>query len=252
MRTIGVLGGMGPAAGADFYARVVAGHGALRDQDHPPCILYSATQVPDRTAHLVDGGPDPAPELVAAARLVESAGADFIAIPCNSAHAFLDAIREALAIPVLDMIALAVSAVDRAVPQAKRVGLLAATGTAKVGLYDRPLRDSGRQPVYPKAKIQEEVMAAIRDVKGGGESSLFGEDNGAAGGNADPRLVAAAEHLGSRGADCLIMACTEIPLALDPIRSPLAAIDANQVLVETTLALATGRIDFEEVSHAVR
>ena len=95
-------------------------------------------------------------------------------------------------------------------------------------------------------------MAAIRDVKGGGETTATPRSADGAGGNADPRLVAAAEHLGKHGADCLIMACTEVPLALDPTCSPLAAIDANQMLVETTLALAVGRIDFDEVSHAIR
>ena len=76
MRTIGVIGGMGPAAAADFYARVVAAHGALCDQDHPPCIMYSATQVPDRTAFLLENGADPTPELVASVNLVEAAVAE--------------------------------------------------------------------------------------------------------------------------------------------------------------------------------
>ncbi len=241
MRTIGVIGGMGPAAAADFYARVVAAHGALRDQDHPPCIMYSATQVPDRTAFVVEGGADPTPELVAAARLVESAGADFIAIPCNSAHAFLAPMRAAVSIPILDMIALAAAAVARVVPHARRIGVLAASGSVKAALYDEPLKEHGLEPFYPEADVQDEVMAAIKDVKAGGARGV-----------SDPRFVAAVGHLRDRGADCVIMGCTEIPLALAAEDSPVVTIDGNQTLVDTTLGLSIGRLGFEEIRHAVR
>lgn len=243
MRTIGVLGGMGPAAAADFYVRIVATHGALRDQDHPPCILYSATQVPDRSAFLLEGGADPTAELVAAARLIEAAGADFIAMPCNSAHAFLQPMRAAVEVPVLDMIALATAAVARVVPQAALIGVLATSGTVDAGLYGGPLERRGLATLYPDAAVQEQVMAAIKDVKAG-----LAPRPGAS----DSRLVAAAAHLSNRGADCIIMGCTEVPLALTPADSPVALIDGNQVLVDTTLALAVGRLDFEEVAHAVR
>jgi aspartate racemase len=249
MRTIGVLGGMGPAAAADFYVRIVAAHGALRDQDHPPCILYSATQVPDRTAFLLGGGADPTPELVAAAGLIEAAGADFIAIPCNSAHAFLSSIRAGVAIPVLDMTRLASRAVARVMPRARRVGILATSGTVSTGLYEEPLRDDGLEPVYPSAELQESVMAAISAVKAGG-GSRGGEASAA--GSSDPRLLEAARELGDRGAECLIMACTEVPLAMSIGDSPVVAIDGNQTLVDTTLGLAVGRLEFEDVAYAVR
>ena len=238
MRTIGILGGMGPAAGSDFYSRVVATHGAPRDQDHPQCIFYSATQVPDRTAHLLGDGPDPTQALTNAAALLEKFGAEFIAIPCNSAHAFLGSIRVAVSIPVLDMISLAVQAVAAQVPDANRIGVLAADGTVRIGLYDGVLTANGREAVYPDPGVQDEVMAAIRDVKGGAlpESGT--------GDRSDTRLVGAAKHLQDVGAEALIMGCTEVPLALDERDCPVPAIDANQVLVEETLALATEARDF--------
>jgi aspartate racemase len=242
VRTIGILGGMGPAATADFYARIVARHGALRDQDHPPCIMYSATQVPDRTAFLLEGGADPTAELVAAVGLLEAAGADFIAMPCNSAHAFLPQIREAVAVPVLDMISLSTAAVSRVVPQARRIGILATTGTVDSKLYEPPLRALGLEAVYPQKAEQAEVMTAIKAIKGG-ELPLAGAS--------DPRLVAAAAHLNDREVDCIIMACTEVPLALMSAHSPVVAIDGNEVLADTSVALAVRRIEFEEISHAI-
>ena len=242
MRTIGILGGMGPAATADFYARIVARHGALRDQDHPPCIMYSATQIPDRTAFLLEGGADPTAELVAAAGLLEAAGADFIAIPCNSAHAFLPPIRKTVGVPVLDMVSLAVAAVSRVVPQARRIGILATTGTVESKLYEPPLRALGLEAVYPKKTVQAEVMTAIKAIKAG-ELPLTGAS--------DPRLVEAAGHLNDGEVDCIIMACTEVPLALMAGDSPVVAIDGNEVLADTSLALAVKRIEFEEVSYAI-
>ena len=242
MRTIGVIGGMGPAAAADFYARVVTTHGALCDQDHPPCIMYSATQVPDRTAFLLgNGGADPTPELVASVNLVEAAGADFIAIPCNSAHAFLASMRAAVSIPILDMIALVSAEVARVVPQARYVGVLAASGSVKVGLYDKSLKKHGLVPLYPDFEVQDEIMAAIKDVKAGGASEI-----------SDQRLIAAAKHLCDKGADSLIMGCTEVPLALAAEDSPVVAIDGNQTLVDTTLRLSLRQFDFEEILHAIR
>lgn len=241
MRTIGILGGMGPAAAADFYARIVAAHGALRDQDHPPCILYSATQVPDRSAFLAAGGADPTPELVAAVGLLEAAGADFVAMPCNSAHAFLQPMRAAVSVPVLDMISLAAAAAARLVSAAP-VGILATDGTVGAGLYDAPLRVHGLEPLYPADEAQRRVMNAIQDVKGGHVPEAGSDD----------RLLDAARHLSDRGAACIIMACTEVPLALEAAASPIATIDGNQTLVDATLALAVGRMGFEEIADAVR
>ena len=197
---------------------------------------------------LLGGGADPTPELVAAASLIEAAGADFIAMPCNSAHAFLASIRKGISIPVLDMIRLAAGVVARVVPRARKIGVLATTGTVSAGLYEEPLRDHGLEPLYPDGAVQDGVMAAIKEVKAG-------RDPRSAEGHApasDARLVSAARHLGEGGADCLVMGCTEVPLALAPNDSPIVAIDGNQALVDATLALAVGRLDFEDVVHAVR
>ncbi len=91
-------------------------------------------------------------------------------------------------------------------------------------------------------------MAAIKEVKAGGSPGRHAPPPGAS----DARLIAAAAHLAERGADCIIMGCTEVPLALAAEDSPVVSIDGNQVLVDTTLALAMGRLEFEEIDHAVR
>lgn len=86
-RTVGVLGGMGPLATADFYTKFVRLTPARTDQEHPRVFIDSNPKIPDRTAGLFGQGPDPAPALVATAQGLVRAGADVIVIPCNSAHA---------------------------------------------------------------------------------------------------------------------------------------------------------------------
>ena len=238
MRTIGILGGMGPAATLDFYGRLVDLRGAGRDTDHPPCLLNSATQIPDRTNHIVGVGPDPAPALVEGALVLEAGGAEFIAIPCNTAHAYLRAMREAVSIPILDMIATAVAAVQREVPDARQVGILATTGTLTIGLYDGLLREAGCEPLHPEESDQIRVMEAIHSIKGGNPGP-------------DERLSRAALALVDRGAVAIIMGCTEIPLGLDTQSCPAKVIDATQTLAEMTLSLALGELEFDDVPGAV-
>ena len=168
MQTIGVLGGMGPAATAHFMERLVVLCAAERDQDYPPTLAYSASHIPDRTTHLVGGGPDPTSDLQTAARVLQAGGAGAIAIPCNTAHIYLSAIRDAVDVPVFDMVELAAAAIAGSYPGAS-VGVLAATGTVRLGLYQASLQAKGLTVEQPDEELQEQVMAAIRDVKGGGQ-----------------------------------------------------------------------------------
>ena len=229
---------MGPAATIDFYRRLVDLRGASGDEDHPPCLLNSATQVPDRTNHIVGVGPDPTRALVEGVMVLEAGGAEFIAIPCNTAHVYLRAMREGVGIPVLNMVAIAVAAVRGNIPEARKVGVLATTGTLRTGLYDALLREAGCEPLHPDASDQVRVMEAIHSVKGG----KIGPDE---------RLSRAAMALVDCGAQAIIMGCTEIPLGLDTQSRPVTVIDATQALAEMTLSLALGELEFDDVPGGV-
>uniref|UniRef100_UPI00286E9C40 aspartate/glutamate racemase family protein n=1 Tax=Sandarakinorhabdus sp. TaxID=1916663 RepID=UPI00286E9C40 len=102
-RTIGVVGGMGPAATADFLARLVAGAGAVRDSDHPHVLVDSNPHVPDRNAALA-GGPSPGPVLAGMAQRLVASGAQVLAMPCNAAHGWADAVRAVPGGQFVDMI----------------------------------------------------------------------------------------------------------------------------------------------------
>jgi aspartate racemase len=223
--TVGILGGMGPAATADFYTKLVRSTPAARDQDHVPVVIWADPTVPDRTAALLGHGPDPSPWLERGARHVVSAGADLIAVPCNTAHAFLDVVRSAAApVPVLDMVAETAEEVARSQPGAA-VGILATTGTLTAELYQDALARRGLEPVIPEGAAQQAVMAAIRHVKAGGDLS-----------DAHRLILPALRSLGRLGATALVAACTEIPLLFDGQDSGrTSVVDATAVLARAAV-----------------
>ena len=230
-KTIGVLGGMGPLATVDFYAKLVRLTPAHADRDHLRVIIDSNPKIPDRTAGLTGEGPDPTPALVATARGLERAGADLIAIPCNSAHAYLPAIRSAVAIPVLDIMHEVAAAVATFTPRPRAVGLLATPGTIRAGLYHRALAAHDIGVVDCSEEEERDVLGAIKAVKGG--------DLGA---RVRQRACEVAAALIARGAQAVVLGCTEIPLILSPEQVPAPVFDGTEILAAAAVrdALPTG------------
>src|ERR1700704_295508 len=100
-RVVGIIGGMGPEATVDLMRRIIAKTLAQDDQDHIHLIVESNPKIPSRIAHLIDKtGADPTPELIRIARNLQRAGADALAMPCNTAHAYAASIRAAVGIPL--------------------------------------------------------------------------------------------------------------------------------------------------------
>jgi aspartate racemase len=218
-RVIGVLGGMGPLATADFYAKLVRLTSAGVDQDHPRVIIDS--KIPDRTAALLGHGPDPTPALVATAQNLERAGAGLIAIPCNSAHAFLNAVRRAVGVPVLDMTEEVAAAVAL---RARSAGILATEGTLRLRLYHGALARHGVAVVEPSEAEQAVVMTAIYAVKAGDLEPAV---------RAPVREVVAA--LVARGAGAIVLGCTELPLLIGPDDASVPVFDSTEILARAAL-----------------
>ena len=222
---IGILGGMGPAATADFYTKLVALTPGATDQDHPKVVIWADPTIPDRTLALTENGPDPTPWLLRGADILRDAGATMIAIPCNTAHAFLPAVSSQLGVPVVHMIDEVARHVVTAMPHVRTVGLLATTGTIRAELYQEWLTAAGITVITPDRQVQStEVMPAIRAVKAGRR------DSDVAG-----KLTRAAHHLVSRGAQVVVAGCTEIPLGLPPGQAPCPLIDPAAVLAQALL-----------------
>lgn len=219
-KIIGVLGGMGPLASADFMARLTLAHPAERDQDHPEAVLYSATQVPDRQAAAVAGGPSPLPALLRGIRLLEAAGAGCIAIPCNSAHVWFDDMQAATRLHILHIVDAAAAALPQGVQTIAVVGTRA---TLESRLYQRRLEARGFTCLTPtEAEMQDAVLPAIAAVKANNLQA------------ATAPLLAVARRLAADGAQAVVLGCTEIPLAL---RGP-DAMGVGVPLLDTIDALA--------------
>jgi aspartate racemase len=224
-KTIGILGGMGPAATADFYQKLVALTPAKGDQDHPKAVIFSNPQVPDRTAAIFGRGPDPTPVLIAGAELLVRAGADFIAIPCVTAHHFYDALQAATPVPVLHIVVETADALAVEQPALRCVGLLATSGTLSVRLFQSCFEPRRIGVITPDPEVQEAaVMPAIYGVKTG--EPLVTPRR---------RIREAAEHLCARGAQAIIAGCTEVPLIL-------AAAELSVPLIDPTWLLARAAV----------
>ena len=163
---VGVIGGMGPEATVDLMRRVIAATPASDDADHIHMIVDNNPKIPSRIAALIDGtGESPSPELCRMAIGLEKSGATFIAIPCNTAHAYLEDVRGAVHIPVLDMPRLAAAYLQAMILTRRTVSVLASTAVLKVKHYDRVLNEVGLKAIYPDD--QTGLMAIIRSVKRG-------------------------------------------------------------------------------------
>ena len=205
LKTIGILGGMGPQATVDLYNEIIRQTPIKEEQDHLPIIIFSNPKVPDRTKALTAGGEDPLPHLIYSAQVLEKAGADFIIIPCNTSHYYLPQMQKEVSIPILNMIAETADFIKQHYPQEKRIGLLATTGTIKVGIYSTIFNKKGLEIVRPEDSTQQSlVMRAIYDIKA--KKPLA---------PAKKRLKQAAYELISKGCSLIVMGCTEVPLGLN-------------------------------------
>lgn len=225
-RRVGILGGMGPAATVDFYAKLVEETPARRDQEHLPVVVWADPGVPDRSAHLLAGGPDPRPWLRRGIRALVAAECDLLAVPCNTAHAFLRELLGGEPIELVDMIE--VTADHLAGLGSSTVGILSTTGTLRSRLYVNALaRRSIAAVELPEAE-QAEVMTVIAAVKAGAVQRRHRET-----------LIAAVGRLAERGADTVVAGCTELLLALDTDEVDLRVVDPSRILAHRVVEIAS-------------
>ena len=236
---IGIVGGVGPLAGVDLFRKIIEATEAFSDQEHLPVLLHSIpSQIPDRTAYLLGQvAENPGYPISCIILQLEAAGATVCAIPCNTAHApaILDIVKKELSARQSRMILVSLIEATvgfvKAICKDQPVGVLSTTGTRKEGIYRKPLQDAGFTVLEPGDEEQEIVHEAIYHPEWGikAQSSPVAP-------RARQLLEQAANQLIHRGAGCVIMGCTEIPLALTAshIRE-IPLIDPNKVLARTLI-----------------
>lgn len=226
MRRVGVLGGMGPEATVMLMQRVIAATPARDDVDHVPLLVDQYPQVPSRIAYLVEGrGADPGPVLVEMALALQAAGAQALAMPCNTAHHFAPLIASAVSIPLLDMVALSATVARSQAEPGAPIGILASPAVRSVGVFERAFGDDAPEILYPID--QDALLSAIRLIK-----------SGQIDGQARAIFRAASVELKGRGAQTQLVACTEFSLISEAIAQGAQAIDSLDQLVQAIVHFA--------------
>lgn len=232
---LGLLGGMGPSATADVFNKIIASTPASSDQDHIPIIIRSVPQIPDRTEALLNGGASPEAALAAGARSLCDAGAQLIAITCNTAHHWYDAVAVASSAPVLHIADAVLAELRLRVASGVRVGLMATEGTMASGFYQRRLSDAGYNVTTPGLHIQTHLISpSILLAKAG----LWEEARKCA--------ESAAEEILEAGAEIIVLGCSELPLTLTGwTHADTHALDANLALARACVTRALPATELE-------
>jgi aspartate racemase len=238
---MGVLGGMGPQATADFLAKLVAATPVDREQDHLRVQIDLNPKVPDRSAAIAGCGPSPGPVLAAMAAALERAGVDFLVMPCNTAHAFELEIRAGLGVPFVSIVAEAGAACRRNWPAARRFGLLATSGCIAARLYQENFEDSLANSLEDNhaphvvsvltlaPEDQQRFMALLYRIKLGDQSNA-----------ARAAMRGFGNALIDAGADVIIAGCTEVPLVLGATDLARPVLDTSANLAQRCVRYALG------------
>ena len=235
--TLGILGGMGPLAGAAFYRRLTERTEAACDAEHISVILSGNGGIPDRTAFLLGKSKeDPTPALIREARRLAAAGAGILVMLCHTAHAFLPELRRSLRIPILHMPYIALRAI--ALRGYRRVGVLCTEGCYRAGVFSEAAATLPLTLFYPTGREREELAHLIYD--------------GLKGGKGDPCVAKfkIPPSFLQRGVDVILLGCTELSLlhphkerGKDPAFYTLPYITADCPLADPTELLVEACID---------
>lgn len=226
-KTLGILGGLGPMATVYFYELVTGMTKADCDQDHINILLSSRAETPDRTAFILDPTcPDPTQAMVESAQTLERAGADILAMPCNTAHYFYDAIAKSVKIPMLNIIDETLAACSAA--GARKIGILATAGTVASGTYPLRAEKFGMTCVCPDAEEQAIITSIIYDEIKKGKTPDMRE------------FYKIANNLFARGCTAIVLGCTELSLLKKDYHLDSRYVDSLHALARATV-LACGK-----------
>lgn len=230
---IGVLGGMGPLATLDFFHKVLASTPARGDVDHVPLLIQSDPRIPSRPAAILGDGPSPLPELMAGRDRLVAAGSTALAMPCNTAHFWYAELSAGCPVPFISIVDASVAELAPIVAAGGSVGIIATRATLAGQVFDATLMKAGYTPVMPDDDAMDQwVLPGIALVKAGQtlEAAVLIEN--------------AVQALLRKGADAVVLACTETPVALDALGSPL-----RTRCVDSTAALARACVDWWAVNR---
>lgn len=237
-KVIGILGGMGPEATAYMYNLIIKNTRVEKDQDHIPVVIYSYPKIPPRTDAIDGTGPSPAPYMEEGVRVLLRAGADFIIMPCVTAHYFMPEVEQNVGFDFLSLLDEALAWAKKNVPGLKTAGIISSSGTLKSRLFHDTFAKENIDIIAPETEEQEQVMEAI-----------FGSEGIKAGFTSGPSketIVGMAKTLIERGAEAIIAGCTEVPLVLKAADISVPFIEPMQIMAEAAIQTAGYKLKGKE------
>lgn len=225
MKTLGILGGMGPLATADLFYKIITLTQAESDRDHIHIITDNYCDIPDRSAYILKRGEDPIHHMYEAAKKLEDIGVDFLVMPCNTAHYFYDRLAKKINIPFLNMIT------ETAIylRGESRVGLLATEGTYKAELYEKKFHPYNITVVTPSDNIKKLINTIIYKFKGG---KFISETD----------LLTILHYFKEKDINNLILGCTELPLIFKDITYDISLTDPTEILAKAAIRYAGKKV----------
>ena len=223
-RLLGILGGLGPMSTVYFYETITRHTKAARDQEHLDILISSRATTPDRTAFIKGQSQEsPLEAMLEEGRRLEKAGASLIAMPCNTAHFFYEALSSALGIPVLNIVEETVAYLHAL--GVSRVGILATDGTIQSGLFDRALETEGVPWMHPDESEQRTLMHLIYGVVKASRPMEPARES----------WEQILDGLRARGADLFILGCTELPVLSGALHSKGPFLDPTEELAKEAI-----------------
>jgi aspartate racemase len=234
MKTCGIVGGMGPEAAALFYMKIIKQF--THSKGYPPILMYSVPepfQVADSFLQCNEDGHLLCELVVEGIQIIQDK-VDFCVIPCNTAHIYIHEIRQISKVPIFSIVEETCRHLK--LHKIKKVGILATTATIENQLYTRPLYENNIVSILPLA-CQQAVISEIicRLVKG----DILPSDKLA--------LLAIIEDLKQMEAECVILACTDLPILLSPSDSSFPLIDTMDILAEVAKNAIIGEYSVSSV-----
>lgn len=221
MKRLGILGGMGPAASAEYVARLVAQTPASYDQEHIPFVLWNEPRIPDRSTSIRNGDDKPLPYLLQGIQVLKAVGCSMIVIPCNTAHYWYDELIK-LKVPIVHIVD-SVADELRDINVVGTIGVIATQGTIQSELYQNRLTE-WNCIVPSQEEITTLVQPSIELIKAG---DLV---------KSHTMIMTVVDSLISRGAQSVILGCTELPLAVrDTNQNGIPLINSIDSLVKAVL-----------------
>lgn len=217
MKTLGIIGGLGPMASAYFMQLLTQMSDAQTDQEHMEVLLYSRPSIPDRTKYILgESEENPVPYMVQTGKKLKEMGADILAIPCITAHHFHKELEDGIGLPIIHAVEETAACLEE--KKVPRVGILATDGTIQSRLFQNALKQHDICPILPKAENQQKIMDIIfGQIKVGKSVDM-------------ESFREISEDLSRQGAQVILLACTELSLIKRDYGLPAGYLDVMEVL----------------------